>query len=66
MTRGPRRWPPIDGWARNTRKNAIAVGGMVAAAQSVSHSMSGLAVAAAKKPHRCHAATVKENAANEV
>jgi hypothetical protein len=66
VTRGGRCWPPIDGWARNARKNAIAVGGMVAAGHSASQRANAESVAIATKVHSCHAATVRLNAANDV
>ncbi len=66
VTRGGRRGPPIDGWARNSRKKPSAVGGMVAAGHSASHWASGLAVAMAMKLQRCQADTMKVKAANEV
>ena len=48
------------------RKNRTAVGGMVAAAHSASQCMTGPLVTALIEVHRCQAATVNENAANEV
>src|SRR5262245_61539498 len=48
------------------RKNRIAVGGMVAADHSASQRITGLAVVASMKVHRCQADTVKVNAANDV
>src|SRR3954462_6479232 len=66
VTRGPRLGPPIDGCARKIRKNRIAVGGIVAAAHSASQRITGLSVAASMNVHRCHAATVNVNAANDV
>ncbi len=66
VTRGPRFGPPIEGCARKIRKNRIAVGGIVAAAHSDSQRITGLPVAASMNEHRCHAATVNVNAANDV
>src|SRR4051812_2801292 len=66
VTRGPRLGPPIDGCARNVRKNRIAVGGIVAAAHSDSQRITGLLVAVSMNVHRCHADTTNVNAANAV
>src|SRR6185503_18015200 len=66
VTRGPRFGPPIDGCARKMRKNRIAVGGIVAAAQRDSHFITGLSVAASMNEQMCHAETVNVNAAKDV
>src|SRR5689334_20077975 len=65
VTRGGRCGPPIDGCARNWRKNAIAVGGIVAAGQSASQRHSPEPVAIWMKLQSCHAETTKVNVENE-
>jgi hypothetical protein len=65
VTRGGRWGPPIDGWARNWRKNAIAVGGIDAAGHSAAHRHHGEPVAISMKVARCQADTTKVKVAND-